>query len=335
MDALHRSLTLALAVIATLAAAALALPTAGSAASVAHTDAQGRSINFNVAAPGANPAAYADILRSAAHGDEISTVTITISTEAAVSRRCGATAEACYLWTRDSDGLRSGEIVIPVWPKDLAREVLLHEYAHHLDASSVVQAGAQVFDGTPRWFQARSMAAHIAAGRVAWMYSAGWQRTIGEIFAEDYVVLHEGSGGRHRIDWLGRPGAGVLSAMASDLGVPAPSARTDERAAAARSLNRRIRQRAYRGVVRRNARRVLRAPRTRGAKRIVVSGRLRGARAARAVVRIRCGSRTVARARRAAGSSLRISKAIPAGRCRVIVAARGGAVKYRLRVRTR
>jgi hypothetical protein len=57
-------------------------------------------------------------------------------------------------------------------------------------------------------------------GRVSFNYSLGWQRSIGEIFAEDYAQLHLRF--PYRIRWLSAPGATIRNALSRDVdGVPA------------------------------------------------------------------------------------------------------------------
>jgi hypothetical protein len=46
-------------------------------------------------------------------------------------------------------------------------------------------------------------------------YALGWERSIGEIFAEDYTQLHLKT--QYEIPWLDPPDVGVLAALRSDL----------------------------------------------------------------------------------------------------------------------
>ncbi len=61
--------------------AALALATAAGAEIVTRADTEGRTITFDVQAPSVDVDWYAAVLRAAAHGDEISRVTIRIVRE--------------------------------------------------------------------------------------------------------------------------------------------------------------------------------------------------------------------------------------------------------------
>jgi hypothetical protein len=55
----------------------------------------------------------------------------------------------------------------------------------------------------------------LRSGQVTWDYELGWQRSIGEIFAEDYVQLHARP--RYGITWLARPSGSVLTAIRRDI----------------------------------------------------------------------------------------------------------------------
>jgi len=343
MDA-HTRTTSALVAAITLAASLLTLAPTGNAADSVERDHQGRTIHFNVKAPNVDKAGYAEILSNAAHGDEIDDVTITVTNDAEISNRCGSFAEACFLWTHDTSPTNRSEIILPAWSAKDVEEVLLHEYAHHLDASSVVQPGARAFDGTPLWFAARNMGAHTRNGQVGWMYSKGWDRTIGEIFAEDYVVLHMGDDARHRIDWLGSPRQAVLSALAADFGRTIAAIRGT--AAAARNAttgdvsftaaaSKTTKKRTYKGLARRKRSRVLRLFTRKRTQKVVITGRLRGPKKGKATIRLRCGARTMAVVKRSARGKFRIKRTVPVGPCKIIVSARKGAVRYAVTVRAR
>ena len=337
MDANTR-ITSALVAAITVAASLLSLAPDSLAANGIERDHEGRAINLNVEVPGVDATGIAQILADAPHGNEISDVTVTVAHASRISSRCGSFAEACFVWGHGDGGDRN-EIFIPPWSPDQVKQVLLHEYAHHLDASSVVARGAKVFDGTPRWFAARNMSGLTGAGRVGWMYGHGWDRSIGEIFAEDYVVLSLGDDARHRIHWLGAPSRRVLAAMAADLGgtvsgIRGALATPDTRpvrttnSSAASSKKRRIS-----GLVRRNgSRRVPVA--VKNTRRVTVVGALRGSKKGRTVVRLRCGSRTVGTVRRTSRGRFRLRGKVSGGRCALIVSAKRAPVRYTMVVRS-
>ncbi len=176
--------------------------TAGAAPVVTH-DSAGRPITFDVQAQGADVAGYTAILDGLLHGDEISDVVVTIVPQASIATQCGAGAAACYRWSS-----RGGAAMfVPNQAPAQVRGALTHEYGHHVDATRPHLAGAGGLDGTAGWWRARGMAALLAQGQVAWDYSRGWDRSIAEVFAEDYKLTNL-QGETSRIAWLGAPPAG-------------------------------------------------------------------------------------------------------------------------------
>jgi hypothetical protein len=212
----HR-LLLPLAALAT----ALVSAAAASAEIVTRTDDAGRTITFDVLAPDVDVDWYAGLLRSAAHGDEIGRVTIRIVPRAEVRERCGPGAAACY-----SRRGASGTIVVPAGSGDELASTVLHEYGHHLDAAWAVN-GVRELNGTPVWWASRGMAGLLAGGSVTHDYSVSWDRSVGEIFAEDYAYVH--LGGRYGISWLEPPDDALRTALLAEIAagpttpVPPPS----------------------------------------------------------------------------------------------------------------
>jgi hypothetical protein len=194
--------------------AALAAPAASAlGATRIVRDDHGRAITFDVRARGVNLRDYAKFMRSSIHGAEISRVVIHIVPRGEVGEDCGSPeAGGCY-------GLVGGgqpRIIVPAGrrPAEIA-PVLLHEYGHHVDATRA-NGDLQEPNGTPHWWSARHMGQRLRRGEVAFDYGRGWSRSIGEIFAEDYVQLHLRA--PYRIGWLSRPDAAVLAALRRDLG---------------------------------------------------------------------------------------------------------------------
>jgi hypothetical protein len=188
----------------------LALATTAGAEIVTREDSQGRTITFDVQAQSVDVDWYAALLRAAAHGDEISAVTVRIVPEAQVPTLCGAAAAACY-----SQGRNGGRIVVPVGKDLRVASTFLHEYGHHLDRYWSV-SGVSELNGTPVWWQLRGMAALVAQGAVAFDYSRGWNRSVGEIFAEDYAWIHIPY--QHAIPWLSPPDDALRTALLAELG---------------------------------------------------------------------------------------------------------------------
>ena len=189
------------------AAAATAGPASG--AVVTREDAAGRVITFDVpTSVNVNP--YASVLRRALHGDEIETVTIRFVSRATLTRSCGGGGVSCYRgrW-------RGGEIFLPARGGSSTKYSLLHEYAHHLDARYGLTSSRRWEPAARRWWWARRIERRLRSGQVTWDYELGWSRSIGEIFAEDYVQLHARA--RYGIPWLARPGDAVLTALRRDV----------------------------------------------------------------------------------------------------------------------
>ena len=201
---MFRRVLLALLVVAAFAAGA------ARAEIVTRQDAQGRTITFDVLAAGADVDWYASLLAGAAHGDEISTVVVRIVDPTEIRRRCGAGSAACYLW-----GGREAVITVPSGRSPSLAHTLLHEYGHHLDANRAV-AGVRELNGTPVWWAARGMQALLDQGAVAFDYSLGWNRSVGEVFAEDYAWIH--LGGPYGIPWLAPPDDALRAALLAELG---------------------------------------------------------------------------------------------------------------------
>jgi hypothetical protein len=189
--------------------AGLALAGPAGAARIVLEDADGRPITFDVRAPSVNPEWHARLLRRAAHGNEISRLTIRIVSRDELGATCGRHAGGCYRSER-----RQGLMVIPAGSGAVAAHTLLHEYAHHLDRWRGV-AGVPEPNGTAHWWHARGMSRLSEEGRVTDDYAFGWDRAIGEIFAEDYVRLHLEL--PYKIGWLPPPDESVRAALAEDV----------------------------------------------------------------------------------------------------------------------
>ena len=77
-------------------------------------------------------------------------------------------------------------------------------------------------NGTPEWWRARGVAELVRLRSVATSYILGWDRSIAEIFAEDYAQLALADS-QFGIPWLEAPDETVLAALKADLGLgPAP-----------------------------------------------------------------------------------------------------------------
>jgi hypothetical protein len=192
----------------------LALAAGANAAIITSTDGQGRRITFDVRAATVDTDWYAGILRATAHGNEISNVTIRIVPDQSIETLCGPEAAACYT--------RSGgrpTIMISAGKNAFIEGTLIHEYGHHLDASTSVP-GVPELNGTPAWWAARGMADLFASRQVAFDYSKGWDHSIAEVFAEDYAYIHFGPTYHYAIRWLSPPDDALKATMFAELGTP-------------------------------------------------------------------------------------------------------------------
>jgi len=190
------------------------LPFSGEAmaAEVLSQDDQGRTIRFDVRVESVDAEWYAALLRAAPHGDEISTVRIDVVSWDDLRSTCGRAASGCY--SRNT-------MVVPAEQSDANAHTVVHEYGHHLDRSTPVSGVAEP-NGTPEWWRARGVAELVRLRSVATSYILGWDRSIAEIFAEDYAQLAL-AGSRFGIPWLEGPDETVLAALNADLGLgPAP-----------------------------------------------------------------------------------------------------------------
>ena len=200
--------------LAVLAASILAGPAA--AREVVLRDAEGRSLRFDVRAD-VDVGWYAALLRRAAHANEIERVTIRIVGWDELAERCGRGAAGCYSRREGNRGV----MVVPAGRSDRIAHTVLHEYGHHVDRSRR-HSGLDEPNGTPLWWQARGMAQLVALRSVRDRYQIGWNRSIAEVFAEDYAYTN--LGGPFRIEWLHPPTRTVRQAIRADLGLAPPPA---------------------------------------------------------------------------------------------------------------
>jgi hypothetical protein len=207
--AVKRLLVTIVALVLTLVVAAGA-----SAAIVTTADLQGRPITFDVRAPNVDTNWYADVLRATAHGNEISDLTIRIVPDQQIDGLCGSEAAACYTHV----GSRP-TIMIPAGKNQFIEGTLVHEYGHHIDASTP-NPGIPELNGIPVWWQDRGMAALLASQQVAFDYSLGWSHSIAEIFADDYAYIHVGPTYHYGITWLSPPDDKLKADMFAALGSP-------------------------------------------------------------------------------------------------------------------
>jgi hypothetical protein len=213
--------TALVAVLVLLVGAAVAAP--ASAQEVVLRDDEGRAMRFDVRAD-ADLQWYAGLLRRAAHADEIERVTIRIVHWRELDEQCSEIAAGCYSRRKGNRGV----MVVPAGRSADIAHTVIHEYGHHVDASRS-HGGLDEPNGTPLWWKARGMDELVAFRSVRDRYQVGWDRSISEVFAEDYAYtnLHR----RFKIAWLERPSRVVQQAILADLGLAAPPTLTSTRPA--------------------------------------------------------------------------------------------------------
>jgi hypothetical protein len=131
---------------------------------------------------------WADYLTTLAHGPEISTVTVVLTTLRQVQSTCGRQALACYL-------NQSATIYAPlddVEGEATAQSILAHEYGHHLAGSEHNDPWAALSWGTKRWATAMGICAGVRAKKLSpGGEGANYLFNPGEAFAESYRLLNE------------------------------------------------------------------------------------------------------------------------------------------------
>ena len=90
--------------------------------------------------------------------------------------------------TRGREGNR-GVMVVPAGRSAGIAHTVIHEYGHHVDWSRR-HSNLDEPNGTPLWWKARGMAELVALRSVRDRYQVGWNRSIAEVFAEDYAYTN-------------------------------------------------------------------------------------------------------------------------------------------------
>ncbi len=178
------------------------------------------------------------------------------------------------------------------------------------------------------------MAALLAEGRVAWDYALGWDRSVAEVFAEDYKVTNL-PGEASKIGWLGPPTAAVSDAIRADLGgavvAPVPPPQTALRpppAAGTEPPQARVRLAAAGGRLRAGGRARVRFG-VAAAGRIAVT--VSGVTAGRVRAVLSCDGATLAGAAARPGAPVTLrARRTARGACRVGLRAIGSSTRYRV-----
>lgn len=281
--------------------AALAITGVASAREVVLRDDEGRPIRFDVQAD-ADVEWYAGLLQRAAHGDEIERVTVRIVSWREIATQCASYAAGCY---KRQSGNR-GTMVVPAGRSSDLAHTVVHEYGHHVDASRR-HGGLDEPNGTPLWWKARGMAFLVGAQSVRDRYQVGWERSISEVFAEDYAYTN--LKGRFKISWLERPSTTVQQAILADLGLREPPTITTTRPALKPVVM--VRQ----GTLQPNARVAVDFGLLGPNRRVQLDGVLVGTGASQGRVAVSCGSTFRARALASTGATSLVVPRLGPGQC--------------------
>jgi hypothetical protein len=135
-------------------------------------------------------APFANLLASTYHYDEIELVHVFVTSEAMLTRICGASAAACYA-ADDPGKTRTGVMVIS-YEDDNITHAVIHEYGHHVDNNQynlgrLSDCGISG-DGSRRWFFARDMQDRIL-DRLSCDPEGDWGQLLPEVYAEDYAQM--------------------------------------------------------------------------------------------------------------------------------------------------
>src|SRR3954451_11463817 len=144
------------------------------------------------------PQDWATYLGTLIHGPEISKLTLNLVPQDSVQAVCGRQALACY------DPHRQAIYVSPEDQLDEppAKEVVIHEYGHHIANNSDDAPWAALDYGTKRWSSYENICAKAATGTASpGDEGSHYFQNSGEAFAESYRVLNLEEQGRTAIRW--------------------------------------------------------------------------------------------------------------------------------------
>lgn len=171
---------------------------------------------------------WADYLTTLAHGPEITSVTVVLSSLRQVQSTCGRQALACYL-------NQSATIYAPIDDVEgeaTAQSILAHEYGHHLAASKRNDPWSALSWGTKRWATAMGICVGVRAKRLApGGEGSNYLFNPGEAFAESYRLLNERRLGLPESAWdivdsSLQPSQAALDALLLDIQSPWSGSRT-------------------------------------------------------------------------------------------------------------
>jgi len=168
------------------------------------------------------PQSWASYLGTLVHGPELARLTLDLIPLTEVQGRCGEQALACY---------DPGSETIYASPEDQldappAKEIVAHEYGHHIAENRADSPWRAEDYGTKRWSSYENICAKSAAGSASPGDESGsYDQNPGEAFAEAYRVLNLTKEGQTSIGWdiVSRsfyPDATALSLLDQDVLTP-------------------------------------------------------------------------------------------------------------------
>ncbi|MFL5927223.1 MAG: hypothetical protein ACJ77E_09835 [Gaiellaceae bacterium] len=168
------------------------------------------------------PQDWATYLGTLVHGPELSKLTLNLVPQDSVQAVCGGQALACY---------DPGREAIYVSPEDQldeppAKEVIIHEYGHHIADNSDDAPWAALDYGTKRWSSYENICAKAVTGAASpGDEGSHYFQNSGEAFAEAYRVLNLEKEGDANIGWgiVARtffPDATALTLLEQDITTP-------------------------------------------------------------------------------------------------------------------
>ena len=144
------------------------------------------------------PQSWATFLGTLVHGPELASLTLVLAPIDEVGHVCGAAALACYdPRTATIEASPDDQLDEPP-----AREVVTHEYGHHLANNRDDAPWAAEDYGTKRWATYERICSRVQAGTASpGDEGAAYAHNPGEAFAEAYRVLNLKKEGQPTIGW--------------------------------------------------------------------------------------------------------------------------------------
>jgi hypothetical protein len=168
------------------------------------------------------PQDWATYLGTLVHGPELASLKLDLMPLTDVQSVCGSGALACYFPSRDTI-YASSENQLDAPP---AKEIVMHEYGHHIANSRNDAPWAAIDYGTKRWSSYENICAKAAGGTASpGDEGSHYFQNSGEAFAESYRVLNLQKQGQTSIGWAivdpsFFPDANALKLLEEDVTTP-------------------------------------------------------------------------------------------------------------------